>query len=72
MTREVDEALLELLKAGIKDGSLRDDLPPRISTGALFGMINWTHRWFRPNGKLTGKQVAAIFSDILLNGMRKR
>lgn len=36
---------------------------------AMFGMVNWTHRWFTPAGKLSHEEVSAAFRDIFLNGL---
>ena len=36
----------------------------------FFGMINWTHSWFRPDGALSPEELAALAVDTMLNGMR--
>jgi AcrR family transcriptional regulator len=51
--------------------ALRPDLGPedvRVATLALFGMVNWTYRWFHTLPKRTdaaalGRQMAAIYLD---------
>jgi AcrR family transcriptional regulator len=35
----------------------------------LFGMINWTFTWLRPDGKLTYDDMARIVSEIFLTGV---
>ena len=35
----------------------------------LFGMINWTFTWLRPDGKLTYDDMARIVSEIFLAGV---
>ena len=35
----------------------------------LFGMINWTFTWLRPDGKLTYGDMARIVSEIFLTGV---
>jgi hypothetical protein len=32
-------------------------------------MCNWSHRWFKLNGKLTGEEIANTFTDMVLNGL---
>jgi len=35
----------------------------------LFGMINWTHTWYRPDGALEPDQLAGLASDLFLDGL---
>jgi hypothetical protein len=32
-------------------------------------MVNWAYQWFRPDGPLGSREVAYLFSDILLHGI---
>ena len=38
-------------------------------TMLFFGMINWTHTWFRPKGSLRGDDLADLAVDLMLNGL---
>lgn len=68
--RAFDQILLTFIRNAIDNGELRTDIPPRIVENALFGMLNWTHRWFVPGRGLTGEQVAEEFWSIFINGMK--
>ena len=35
----------------------------------FFGMINWTHTWFRPGGATSPDQLADLAVDMALNGL---
>ena len=35
----------------------------------FFGMINWTHTWFRPDGTLSPDDLASLAVDMALNGL---
>jgi AcrR family transcriptional regulator len=35
----------------------------------FFGMINWTHTWFRPDGRITAEGLAEMAVDLMLNGL---
>jgi AcrR family transcriptional regulator len=37
----------------------------------FFGMINWTHTWYRPGGKVSTDQVADMVLDMVLGGLPK-
>nr|MBN1229726.1 TetR family transcriptional regulator [Anaerolineae bacterium] len=43
-----------------------------ISVHALFGMVNWMTRWYRPEGRLSAAEIAEIFFDLFVLGMLKR
>jgi AcrR family transcriptional regulator len=38
-------------------------------TMLFFGMINWTHTWFRPSGPISAKELADLAVDLMLNGL---
>lgn len=40
-------------------------------TMLFFGMINWTHNWFRPEGALDAEALAALAVDLMLNGLSR-
>ncbi|GAC1576480.1 MAG: TetR/AcrR family transcriptional regulator [Sphingomicrobium sp.] len=68
--RAFDQMLLTFISKAIEDGDLRRDIAPRIVENALFGMLNWTHRWFVPGRGLTGEQLAEDFWSIFIGGMK--
>lgn len=71
-THYLEDMVMGLLREGVAAGSLRADLPVRLAANALFGMLNWTHRWYEPGQRLDARSVAQGFSDIFLDGMRPR
>lgn len=60
------------------EGVLQDISPTLKSNSALrrasvmiyFGMINWTHIWFDPNGALNALEFAELAADIALSGLK--
>ena len=68
--RAFDKLLLTFITKAIDEGELRNDIAPRVVENALFGMLNWTHRWFVPGGGLTGEQLAEGFWSIFIGGMK--
>lgn len=69
--RHYESIVLSILEDGVADGSIRGDVPPRIAMNAIFGMLNWTYRWFRPDGRYNAMEVAAAFTAIALDGLSK-
>lgn len=48
-----------------------DGTHPSVSAYALFGMMNWTYTWYRPDGALPPDALATVFADLFLNGVRQ-
>jgi len=71
-TRAFDQTLITFIREAINAGELRGDIPPRLVENALFGMLNWTHRWFQPGKGMTGKEVAEAFWSIFVDGMQPK
>ena len=38
----------------------------------LFGMINWTFTWLRPDGPLAYEDMAEVVAELFLDGVRRR
>jgi AcrR family transcriptional regulator len=51
---------------------IRPDLTAELSrplTMLFFGMINWTHSWFRPGGNMSAEVLAKTAADLMLHGL---
>lgn len=71
-TRRMEGIFSGLIEQAIRAGAYRDDLPPRLASYALYGMLNWTHRWYQPGKGLTSSEIADAFGSLFNQGMRKR
>ena len=71
-TRHFETAVTSILTQGVAEGSLRDDIDIRIAAYGLFGMFNWTHRWFNPAGKLSARDIIESFCKIFFDGMERQ
>lgn len=63
LKRRYADALQELVAAA--HGS-----HPSVAAYALFGMMNWTYTWYRPEGRLPPDALADVFADLFLDGVR--
>lgn len=47
--------------------------PPRLRAAAMlaFGMINWTHTWYRAEGPLDPQALAELAAAMVLEGVRR-
>ena len=67
--RDRYERLLRgLVSAGIRSGSFRKR-DPKLVTLAMLGAINWTIKWYRPDGAQSAAKIAREFADYLIKGL---
>ncbi|MGH3627141.1 MAG: TetR/AcrR family transcriptional regulator [Sciscionella sp.] len=58
-----------LIQDGQREGSVRDDLDPKLAALSVLGSINWVYRWFRPGGEFTPRQIGEQFADMIMRGL---
>jgi Transcriptional regulator len=68
--RAFDRAVAALVVEARDEGSVRDDIDPRVVTRLLFGMINSIVEWYRPGGAEDAEQLAADVLTVALDGLR--
>jgi AcrR family transcriptional regulator len=67
-TRRYEAVVRAVLAKGQRDATLRADVPLDLAVLSLFGMINWMHRWYRPELEYDAAQIANTFTQIFLDG----
>jgi len=67
--RRYEAVVRSILEEGVRDGSLRADIEPDIAVHAIFGMLNWTHRWYKPEGRFDAAAISKAFAAIALSGL---
>ncbi len=60
-----------LIRQGIDEGSLRD-VDPHVATMAILGALNWTVKWFRPQGRRPAADIGHEFATLLVDGLSRR
>jgi AcrR family transcriptional regulator len=71
LKRRIDVSIREYIEDGIADGSIAA-CNPKLAAFAAAGAINWIGTWYRPEGGLTGEEIAAGFAELLTRGLAKR
>lgn len=69
--REIDDALAEMVEAAVAEGALRDDLPPRMISRLLFGMVNSLVEWARPDGRYDAEALADAVTTVAFDGLTR-
>jgi TetR/AcrR family transcriptional regulator, cholesterol catabolism regulator len=65
-------AYLDLLRdtlRQLKDEGKLKDVDATVASFCLFGMLLWLSRWYKPDGRLTGEEVASEIEKIALGGL---
>jgi AcrR family transcriptional regulator len=61
------------VRALVTQGIARGEFAPcdaALVTRAMLGAVNWTARWFRPDGSQSASQVADAIADYLVKGLQ--
>ncbi|MBU2552766.1 MAG: TetR/AcrR family transcriptional regulator [Proteobacteria bacterium] len=61
---------LEIVEKGKKEGIFKPELESRIVVLSIFGMCNWTSRWYRSTGKYNTKELGEMYANIILDGIK--
>jgi AcrR family transcriptional regulator len=71
-THRFEKIMIGMIQQGVDEGIFDAEVPVVLSANSLFGMLNWTHRWFKPKGKWKASELADTFSRIFFRGIEKR
>ena len=68
-TRRFEKAVRLIIEEGMESGVFRNDVPVDLVAYAIFGVVNWTHRWYKPGGRHSPEVVVDAFCKIVLEGL---
>ena len=66
-----ERALRRIISEGVREKSLHTD-DPALAARAILGAINWSARWFRPEGSRTASEIGNSFAEFLVRGLSPR
>lgn len=72
MYRRFERALESIVQEGMDAGVFRSDISARLATYGILGMVNWSHRWFDPNGPIDATEVGRAFAKLACDGLVAR
>jgi AcrR family transcriptional regulator len=64
-----ERGVRQVLEDGIAEGHFGAG-DPKLLAFAVFGAVNWIPRWFNPDGPATSQQIADLFADFFIRGLR--
>jgi len=70
LNREVESAIISIIEEGYADGSFRNVGSSRVVAYGIFGIIGWTHRWYRPDqSDVSAEEIGKIYAEMILSGL---
>lgn len=63
-----ERAFREIIEEGMATGVFRPT-DPKVSAMAILGAVNWTVKWFRPDGGKTARQIGRECAEMLVRGV---
>jgi len=63
-----ERAVRALVVVGMKRGEF-GETDPSLVTRAMLGAVNWTARWYRPDGPQSVSEIADTLSEYLVRGL---
>ena len=65
---QYERAVRELIQRGIEAGTFAAT-DADVAARAILGAVNWTVKWFRPDGRLSLNEISASFASQLVRGL---
>jgi AcrR family transcriptional regulator len=70
--REFDRVVSALVADAEAAGDVRPDVDPALTSRLLFGLVNSLTEWYRPQGGLSGSDLAQAVVTTAFDGLRRR
>ena len=61
---QFEQGLREFVAEGMADGSIVR-CNPKLAVFMMMGALNWSRKWYRPNGSWSGAQIAHALTEML-------
>lgn len=65
---QYERAFREIIEEGIAAGVFRP-ADPKVSALAILGAVNWTVKWFRPDGGKSAREIGRDCAELLVRGL---
>lgn len=66
-----ENCFIKVLREGVRKKTFRSDLHLRVIVSGILGMGNIIYKWFSAHGPLGFGEIARIYAEMILNGIKK-
>lgn len=63
------DIVFQVIQEGMEKGEFRPELPVSILSMGIFGMVNWTFKWYRTDGVYSIEEISDIYADLILHAI---
>lgn len=68
-SREFEAVYRDLVRELVSEGTFRE-VDVAMAVRAISGMCNWLSNWYRSDGSMTAEEIADVFIDLVMNGLK--
>ena len=65
---QYEEAMSRIVHKGIEDGLFRQ-VQVGVAVKAILGAVNWTVKWYQPQGSSTSSEIGSEIAQLLVRGL---
>lgn len=69
LNKSIEQSVIDIVEQGFADGSFRKVGTPKVVAYGVLGMLNWTHRWFRPEHSESAEDLGKTFAEMIVSGL---
>jgi AcrR family transcriptional regulator len=69
INKRIEGVFIQIIEEGYEDGSFRNIGPAQTVAYGVLGMLNWSHRWFKPDAKRRTGEIGTTFAELVLGGL---
>ncbi len=69
LNRSIEKSFIGIIEQGYADGSFRRVGSARTVAYGILGMLNWSHRWFKPGQAESADEIGKVFAEMVLSGL---
>ncbi len=66
---EYEQIVRSLIEEGMDEGMFRR-ADPKVASLALLGSVNWTVKWFRPEGGKSAREIGRQIAEMMVRSLR--
>jgi AcrR family transcriptional regulator len=69
INKSIEASVIKIIEQGYADGSFRRIGSAKTVAYGILGMLNWTHRWFKPDRSESAEEIGKTFAELVLAGL---
>jgi TetR/AcrR family transcriptional regulator, cholesterol catabolism regulator len=69
LNRSIEQSIIDIIEQGFADQSIRRVGSSRTIAYGILGMLNWSHRWFKPERSESAAEIGKTFAELVLSGL---